>query len=236
MLRAEASAPLAAASATASGAALAPDPAKMLSTTCAAGMAAVPGGRYALGELEVSVQPFCLDLTEATAAAYESCVNEGKCRTKGDWDGCNFAKSGRERHPMNCVDWNEAKAFCEAQGKRLPTWAEWEWAARGGDAGRTYPWGSEEPRDRACWSGDSEDRRGTCEVGSFPSGHGRFGHRDLAGNVWEWTASQASSEDAQLVVRGGCYLDNVPKWMSATLRGSQQPSNRGSRFGFRCAR
>jgi formylglycine-generating enzyme required for sulfatase activity len=158
-------------------------------------MAGLPGGSYVMGQKEgtVTVQPYCLDATEVTTAAYAACVKAGDCTAEGttEGSGCNAGKEGRGRHPMNCVDWKQANSFCKAQGKRLPTEQEWEWAARGGDAARKFPWGNEapdDPEDRACWSGGTEgDRDGTCAVGSFPTGNGRFGHKDLAGNVWEWT-------------------------------------------------
>jgi formylglycine-generating enzyme required for sulfatase activity len=206
-------------------------------------MAGLPGGSYVMGENKntVEVKPFCLDLTEVTASAYAACVKAGDCSEEGttEYNNCNAGK-GRGRHPMNCVDWKQAKGFCEAQGKRLPSEAEWEWAARGGDAARKFPWGDEapdDPEDRACWSGGTEgEREGTCTVGSFPTGNGRFGHKDLSGNVWEWTSSKYDAESPDRVIRGGSWRNYVASRLSASFRDWFAPSYRYFLLGFRCAR
>jgi eukaryotic-like serine/threonine-protein kinase len=123
---------------------------------------------------------------------------------------CNVDDPGRDRHPINCVDWDMAQTFCKVAGKRLPTSAEWEYAVRGPD-GRVYPWGDEAPSANhlnACgsecveWakrSGDREVANGvapmhneddgfptTAPVGSFPKGRSRYGLDDVIGNVMEW--------------------------------------------------
>ena len=136
---------------------------------------------------------------------------------------------------MNCVDWGMAMTFCKAQQKRLPTEAEWEWAARGGGDARKFPWGSAEPEFQACWSGVST-RNGTCEVGSFADGKARFGHQDLAGNVWEWTSSKYQADKADRVLRGGCWAGVVASGLSASFRVGDEPSLRSDSLGFRCAR
>jgi formylglycine-generating enzyme required for sulfatase activity len=120
---------------------------------------------------------------------------------------CNVDKPDRERHPINCVDWQQAADHCRGRGARLPTEAEWEYAARGAD-GRRYPWGDSPPTPerlngcgRRCreafravglgWTAlyDGDDGwASTATVGSFPQGASAFGLLDMAGNVWEWTA------------------------------------------------
>ena len=148
--------------------------------------------------------------------------------------------AGKENHPINCVDWQQANAYCQAVGKRLPTEEEWEYAARGGSKGWTFPWGNAEPSYQRCWSGTAE-RSETCPVGSFPEDANPWGVRDLSGNVQEWTASgwsddYSKSRTEQLrVVRGGSVL-NATRWgVRGANRTRLDPSHRDLAIGFRCA-
>jgi formylglycine-generating enzyme required for sulfatase activity len=209
-------------------------------------MAQLSGGTFKMGERGdlVSVRPFSLDVTEVTADAYAACVRTGRCSADhpGEWtpegtnfavDGrCNYGVAGKGNHPMNCVDWNQATAFCRWAGKRLPTEAEWEWAARGQNRGTTYPWGNDEPASQACW-----DRAGTCPVGSYPEGDAPGGIHDLAGNVWEWTASNygAGAFSSMRVLRGGGCLGDATS-LRASYRFGDTPLPRVYYLGFRCAR
>jgi formylglycine-generating enzyme required for sulfatase activity/serine/threonine protein kinase len=178
---------------------------------------------------KVTLDTFCIDVNEVTVAAYKACSDVGECKrppeepeypkrdTESDADHakeikavselCNFGKEGREQHPINCVPWAMADGYCKVNKKRLPTEAEWEFAARGSD-GRKFPWG-DEPGDaahmNACgiecnkWEaahGLKQTPRmyaaddgfaGTAPVGSFPKGKTKYGANDFIGNVWEWT-------------------------------------------------
>jgi formylglycine-generating enzyme required for sulfatase activity len=161
------------------------------------GMARTPGGTFVMGSESiyadekpvhrVTVAAFSMDVTDVTTAAYGACVRAGKCSEPGAGDYCNWGKGDRQNHPINCVDWNQATAYCAYAGKRLPTEEEWEYAARGTD-GRTYPWGNEAPSNQLCWNRGAS-KEGTCVVGSHPSGASPFGLQDMAGNVWQWTSS-----------------------------------------------
>ncbi len=134
----------------------------------------------------VAVPSFFLDRTEVTNRAYGECVRAGKCRPPAKLGerpghfGPDAAFRGPEQ-PVSSVSWDDARAYCLFAGKRLPTEAEFERAARGDD-GRTYPWGNEAPSpERAVFATTR-----TADVGTHPAGAGPYGHLDLAGNVWEW--------------------------------------------------
>jgi formylglycine-generating enzyme required for sulfatase activity len=185
------------------------------------------------------VASFELDLTEVTASSYQRCVEAGQCTKPGRMATCNF-QPGKENHPINCVDWNQANTFCRWAGKRLPSEEEWEYAARGSD-GRKYPWGDTNPEGRICWR-RWKARLGTCEVGSFPSGDSPFGVHDLAGNVWEWTSSWfsggygAGRVTELRVERGGGWGDFNADDFRSSARGRTPPTRRSDVLGFRCAR
>jgi formylglycine-generating enzyme len=124
-------------------------------------MVAIPGGSFAMGEShrKVTVAHFSLDTTEVTVGSYAACVASERCSVASLGNFCNAGKPGNEAHPINCVDWNQAVAYCAATGKRLPTEEEWEWAARGGERGWTYAWGDDPPGDQFCGARSRE--RGT---------------------------------------------------------------------------
>ena len=210
----------------------------------------------------VLTQPFFIDATEVTAADFASCVHEGGCtpaRAKSEsgardpgTGGClTGAEFGMARHPANCVDREQSVAFCTFVGKRLPTEAEWEYAARGGD-GRAYPWGPEPPT--TCWmavvAGVSGacGRKGAWAVGSTADGRSAFGAFDMAGNVREWVADGwetyprsdvvdplVPASGARGVVRGGSW-DDPPASAKATSRAPFTRSWANAMTGFRCAK
>lgn len=205
---------------------------------CPPGMAWVGGGTFQMMEsrAEAKVRPFCLDVTEVTVDAYADCVGSGKCSDEElDCSGHspNWKVPGRENHPVNCVDWDQARAYCAAVGKRLPSEEEWEWAARGEQNASTYPWGESAPAWQLCWNGEGSElglgnRVSTCAVGSFPSGDSPQGIHDLAGNVEEWTASQE-------VCRGGSWR-SLRRWSTRAGRSSHAwTQSHLPDLGIRCA-
>jgi formylglycine-generating enzyme required for sulfatase activity len=223
---------------------------------CPAGMVGVPGATFAMGQVgvaepvhRVQVSGFCLDETEVTVAAYRGCTAPG-CTPAGTATLCNGPVPGRDRHPINCVDWNQARAFCRARGGDLPTEAQWELAARGTD-GRSFPWGNAAPAAQLCWSGVAM-RDATCEVQSAPAGVSPIGAYDLAGNVAEWTLDVSApytattgfppidpggpADGAMRALRGGSWIDTVPMYVRAASRDAGAAGYRNVNLGFRCAR
>ena len=196
----------------------------------------------------VTLSAFSMHRTEVTVAAYGACVRDGRCSPPNAGDYCNWGVAGREQHPVNCVDWDQAVSFCGFAGGRLPTEAEWEYSARGTD-GREYPWGNAPPDDaRLRWSGVNEVT-GTSPVGGHPSGASPLGLEDLAGNVYEWTSDWYGPYAAGDVTnphgpasgefraaRGGGFDDDLPTRVRAAFRVAVGPEGRDSRLGFRCAR
>jgi formylglycine-generating enzyme required for sulfatase activity len=217
-------------------------------------MVALPGGTFTMGDRKdtVTVQPFCLDVTEVTVAAYTACVKSGLCvpapttedwrdiRQPNFWDRfCNGHRADRHNHPINCVDWWQSSIYCQAQDQRLPTEEEWEWAARGQAKGRKFPWGDAEPDVQLCWSSFADtgrpDKWGTCEVGSFPKGDAPGGIHDLAGGVWEWTSSTSMpGGQPRAIDRGGSWHSGEP-YVRAASGEQVPPAERHSDVGFRCA-
>ena len=203
----------------------------------------IPAGTFTMGDADntekagmVTVSAFFMDVTEVTTEAYAACVASNKCTAAYTNGYCNAGVAGRENHPINCVDWNQATAYCAAQGRRLPTEEEWEYAARGTD-GRIYPWGNTTPTNQLCWDGAGNDlgagnRKSTCAVASFPAGNSPFGLSDMSGNVWEWTSS---ADGTNRVNRGGGWYYDSPSYVRSAFRYGSDPSFQDAFLGFRCA-
>ena len=222
-------------------------------------MVNIPAGTFLMGDADTSsanAQPphlvtlstYCMDLTEVTVAAYRGCNATG-CTAPTSGGAYNWGVTGRDNHPINGVDWNQSRAYCQWRGGDLPTEAQWEYAARGSDvANHIYPWGNAAPASQLCWSGVT-GRSTTCPVQSYPSGNSPFGLFDMAGNVWEWTrdfdASYTSAaaidpigptSGTPRVARGGSWSSTTASGVRAAYRDGYTPSVRSNYFGFRCAR
>ena len=220
------------------------------------GMVRIPAGTFMMGSTAsadqqpvhaVDVCAFDMDVTEVTTDAYATCVSAGVCTPAGTGQFCNVGVGGRGNHPVNCVRWNDARAYCEWAGKRLPSEEEWEYAARG-TAGNEYPWGNTPPpSNQLCWNGAGNDlyptpRTSTCVVGSYPAGNTPLGLKDMAGNVWEWTSSgyslnySAAPDTATRVNRGGSWHNIEPVYARTANRARDSPVLSIYYLGFRCSR
>jgi formylglycine-generating enzyme required for sulfatase activity len=215
---------------------------------CPDGMMRIPGDRFWVGSKPsdgfaedesprflTELPAFCVGATEVTASDYLACVQRGACK-EPERHGilCNYGRPERATHPINCVTWHDADAYCAAQGGRLPSEVELEYVARGGPEYRKYPWGDDPPDERACWK-----HAGTCPVKSYPAG--AFGLYDVSGNVWEWGADWYGpypwppSDGSAKVYRGGSFSRRFEKWMHTRLRNRLRPDESGAHLGFRCA-
>ena len=207
---------------------------------------------------ERKVEGFWMAQNETTVAAYQECVRVHACTASDDDTAektCNAAHK-RSQHPMNCVDWDGAGSFCRWVGGRLPTAAEWEYAAKSGSS-RVYPWGNDPVTGRRAnfcdsncptalsetskkmWQdngwvtlGEDDGWAAIAPVGSFGSGDTPWGLKDMAGNVSEWTASDYDSNSKEL--RGGSW-SGTPAVLRASRRDGFDPAGRDDRYGFRCA-
>lgn len=255
------------------------------SGSCPPGMILVEGKTFPMGSAEEGETPtdetplhdetvasFCLDMSEVTVRAYRACEAcerpmtvelEGLTPNGRDFNSrfCNGPDA--EDHPMNCIDWDDARTYCAAVGKRLPTEEEWELAARG-TTGRTYPWGNAPPDGsllNACGTECSRmltEKREAIGKGAWPAVHGGDdgapatasvgSYRaqteppwDLAGNVWEWTSSaycpygNKTCGDSRRVLRGGGWDTTEATNLRAARRLPAAPNARGRSIGFRCA-
>ncbi|OFV90470.1 MAG: hypothetical protein A3G76_02935 [Acidobacteria bacterium RIFCSPLOWO2_12_FULL_65_11] len=183
-------------------------------------------------------RPFDLMATEVTVGMYRAVAQD--VDEQPAW-------STSPDHPVVIVTWWEARAFCEVVGGRLPTEAEWEYAARGGRNDAIYPWGDRDPDDRAgAVNGAGFEGGGGRPVRTFaPNGFGLF---DMAGNAWEWVADWTGPYAADVatdplgpptgaarVVRGGSYGDDSRN-LRVSNRSANLPRAVNVNIGFRCAR
>ncbi len=194
----------------------------------------------------VKVASFLMSRTEVTREQYAKFMAATKHPEPPHFNAPRF---NLPTQPVIAVTYDDALAFCKWVGGRLPTEAEWECAARGGD-GRKYPWGHDEPdKSRAHFHQDI-GFGATAVVGSFKDGASPFGLHDMAGNVFEWCAdwygadayAKSSREHPtgpangeQRVIRGGAWI-SMPDALRCAARGKYPPSSRSVLVGFRVAR
>ena len=171
------------------------------------GMVRIPGGEFIMGTDEIDeedraadfgivktwfmdeqpahpirLNTFFIDKFEVTHAQYRAFVQQTGRRVPPDWTGGVYA-AGMDQHPVIYVTWNDASAYCQWDGKRLPTEAEWERAAKGSDGNR-YPWGNEFDETKA--NVNNQVGHSTV-IGQYEEGKSPYGVYDMTGNVWEWT-------------------------------------------------
>jgi serine/threonine-protein kinase len=239
----------------------------------------VPAGEFTMGSADgdseassdekpqhkVALDAFWIDRTEVTNAQYRKCVAAGACQPPSNSSSYTrssyYGNAEYDNYPVLYVSWEAAQKYCQWAGRRLPTEAEWEKAARGTD-GRKYPWGNGALAgnllnfcDRNCsfdWKDSAVDDgyADTAPVGHYPAGASPYGALDMAGNVWEWTADwynktyyqnapaqnpKGPDSGQYRVLRGGSWL--VGQWcVRAADRYGYVPDSVNSYVGFRCAR
>ena len=185
---------------------------------------------------------YFMDTHEVTQADYAEFVRATGHRTPYHWVN-GVTPEGKQDHPVHNVDWQDADTYCAWRDKRLPTEAEWERAARGGEEGKRYPWGDDKPdRQRALFNTPS----GPGPVGSYPSNP--FGLHDMAGSVSEWCSDwfertyyerspkndpQGPPEGMYKIIRGGSWADG-PQRISVFFRNWVRTNQRTPNLGFRC--
>ena len=191
---------------------------------------------------KVYLDSFWLDRTEITNAMYTRCVTAKRCTPPAHSD--RYSKPEYANHPVLGVAWTQAQSYCMWAGRRLPTEAEWERAARGTD-GRIYPWGNFPPEKNLL--NFNQQMNDTTAVGSYLDGASPYGALDMAGNVWEWAAdwydvypggdANASSDFGQKyrVMRGGSW-SGTGNFVRSAYRNRFDPANSYDVIGFRCSR
>lgn len=221
-------------------------------------MVEIPAGTFIMGSdegdpedapaHEVDLPAFEIDKFEVTNADFAVFADETGYVTFAEKQGVSSWRDewgiGEDNHPVVAVTWDDAQAYCEWLGKRLPSEAEWEKAARGED-GRIFPWGDAWDPNKA--NVKERGLRGTSAVGSFSDGVSPYGAEDVIGNVWEWTADWYqpypgnTTEDAYYgeqfrVTRGGGWFDEEAQATTFNRNAADPNKTANDDLGFRCTR
>ena len=209
----------------------------------------------------VTVPTFEMTKTEVTVAQYQACVDASVCTEPGEYPNnlfCNWLLPGHSDHPINCVDWYQAETFCRWSRGRLPSEAEWEYAARNGGEDIEYPWGDETATcqytvmKEFAAGGEGCGMDETWPVCSKNAGNTSYGLCDMSGNVWEWVRDKyhdsyvgaptdgSAWEDmwfGHRVRRGGGFTTLSPQAFRASNRARNgAPDDHSRSLGIRCAR
>lgn len=232
-------------------------------TGCPPEMVLIPAGPFRMGEgrgTTVDLPAFCIDRTPVTNARYKDFVSAARYHPPQSifeksneipdadlWRGDEYPKNIAEQPVIN-VSWISAQSYCHWNGKRLPTEAEWEKAARGTE-GRAFPWGNSPPDASRAWFNKRWQKTETLRaVGSFPAAASPYGVQDMAGNVWHWTSTlyadypynladgrEDPGASGERVLRGGAWNSPAERLQSAA-RWSYPPHGAEPIIGLRCAR
>jgi formylglycine-generating enzyme required for sulfatase activity len=227
-------------------------------------MRAISGGTFIMGmsggktnetpEHQVELSSFSIDALEVTRAQYDSCVNSGVCTPAHDsdgqciaWNGRNFIRARIVKQdkdaelPVVCVTWYQARDYCSYKGKKLPSEAQWEYAALAGRKA-TFTWGDERPDATRCAQGKPK------KTGSFTANP--WGLFDMTGNVWEWVSDRyqsdyyltSESKDPEgpdagqyRAIRGGGWY-SAAEQLRIKNRHWFEPNFGEVSIGFRCAK
>ena len=222
-------------------------------------MVEIPAGEFNMGKDDdiigadsprhtVYLDTYWIDKTDVTNEMFAKCVQAGKCtfNIQHAATGIHFGNPDYADHPVVYVTWYQAVAYCQWAGRRLPTEAEWEKAARGTD-GRIFPWGRKPVDSRLANYNDVVGD--TTPVGNYPLGASPYGLLDMAGNVRQWVADWFSDlfyrnsplqnplgpgMGEKRVLRGGSFKDPA-NGVRVTVRFEHVPGSAGMNRGFRCA-
>ncbi len=220
-------------------------------------MVFIPAGEFIMGSNERwkdespefinRTNAYLIDRYEVTNSNYKRFVDATNYPPSLFWGGKEIPE-GIENHPVTFVNWYDASVYCKWKGKRLPTEAEWEKAARG-EMGLTFPWGDEFDPSKA--NSPQSKSKGTKPVGSYELGKSPYGLYDMVGNVWEWTSNWYMPHPGNHItnpeygkinrlIKGGSWFDCLAYGCGISAptfnRGAVVPTTKNNSIGFRCVK